>query len=137
MINQALQTEVLDLLKRLIACRSLSGEEQGVTAILQEYLKNSGFESAQIDRFGSIVAGVKGSKPGKRVLFDGHVDTVPAENASDWTTPPFEPTVRDGKLYGRGTSDMKGADAAFAVAASTVELARLEVCPAVASLPFR
>ena len=55
MINQALQTEVLDLLKRLIACRSLSGEEQGVTAILQEYLKNSGFESAQIDRFGSIV----------------------------------------------------------------------------------
>ena len=118
MINQALQTEVLDLLKRLIACRSLSGEEQGVTAILQEYLKNSGFESAQIDRFGSIVAGVKGSKPGKRVLFDGHVDTVPAENASDWTTPPFEPTVRDGKLYGRGTSDMKGADAAFAVAAA-------------------
>ena len=118
MIDQALQKEVLDLLKQLIACRSLSGEEQGVTAILATYLKNNGFETAEIDRFGSIVAGVKGEEAGKRILFDGHVDTVPAENASDWTTPPFEPTIRDGKLYGRGTSDMKGADAAFAVAAA-------------------
>ena len=118
MIDQALQNEVLDLLKQLIACKSLSGEEQGVTAILKDYLKRNGFESAEIDRFGSVVAGVRGKRPGRRVLFDGHVDTVPAENASDWTTPPFEPVLRDGKLYGRGTSDMKGADAAFAVAAA-------------------
>jgi len=118
MIDRALQNEVLDLLKQLIACRSLSGEEQGVTAILKDYLQKNGFESAEIDRYGSVVAGVKGKKPGKRILFDGHVDTVPAENASDWTTPPFEPNVRDGKLFGRGTSDMKGADAAFAVAAA-------------------
>ncbi len=118
MIDSRLQTEVTELLKQLIACPSLSGEEQGVTAILGNYLKKNGFETAEIDRFGSLVAGVKGKKSGKRVLFDGHVDTVPADNASDWTTPPFEPTVRDGKLFGRGTSDMKGADAAFAVAAA-------------------
>ena len=98
MIDQALQDEVLDLLKRLIACRSLSGEEQGVTAILQAYLLKNGFESAKTDRFGSLVAGVKGKRRGRRILFDGHVDTVPADNASDWTTPPFVPTVRDGKL---------------------------------------
>ena len=118
MIDQVLQNEVLELLKRLIACRSLSGEEQGVTAILRDYLLSNGFETARIDRFGSLVAGVKGRRNGRRILFDGHVDTVPAENASDWTTPPFVPTVRDGKLFGRGTSDMKGADAAFAVAAA-------------------
>lgn len=118
MIHQALQQEVTELLKQLIACRSLSGEEQGVTAILGTYLKNNGFETAEIDRFGSLVAGVRGREAGRRILFDGHVDTVPADNASDWTTPPFEPTIRDGKLYGRGTSDMKGADAAFAVAAA-------------------
>lgn len=118
MIGQALQTEVSELLSQLIACRSYSGEEQGVTELLKNYLKENGFETAEIDRYGSIVAGVKGNRPGKRILFDGHVDTVPAENAADWTTPPFAPTVRDGKLYGRGTSDMKGADAAFAVAAA-------------------
>ena len=68
MIDQALQKEGLDLLKQLIACRSLSGEEQGVTAILATYLKNNGFETAEIDRFGSIVAGVKGEEAGKRIL---------------------------------------------------------------------
>ena len=118
MINEALQNETLDLLKKLIACPSLSGEEQGVAEILRGYLTENGFSTAEIDRYGDLVAGAKGSRPGVRLLFDGHIDTVPADNAGDWATPPFEPSLRDGKLYGRGTSDMKGADAAFAVAAA-------------------
>lgn len=118
MISVALQHETLDLLERLIACPSLSGQEQGVANILKGYLKENGFATVEIDRYGDLVAGVQGSRPGVRLLFDGHIDTVPADNVGDWTTPPFEPVIRDGKLYGRGTSDMKGADAAFAVAAA-------------------
>ena len=118
MISEALQREVLDLLQRLIACPSLSGREQGVADILKAYLAGNGFDTLETDRFGSLVAGIKGARPGTRLLFDGHIDTVPADNARDWTTPPFAPAVRDGKLFGRGTSDMKGADAAFAVAAA-------------------
>lgn len=118
MIGEALQNEVLALLRELIACRSYSGEEQGVTRILGDYLKKNGFDTIETDRCGDLIAGKKGEKSGLRLLFDGHVDTVPAENAADWTTPPFSPAVRDGRLYGRGTSDMKGADAAFAVAAA-------------------
>ena len=117
MISAALQQETLDLLKKLIACPSLSGREQGVADILKGYLAENGF-ATEIDRYGDLVAGVRGARPGTRLLFDGHIDTVPADNAGDWATPPFEPTLRDGKLYGRGTSDMKGADAAFAVAAA-------------------
>ncbi len=118
MISEALQQEVLDLLKKLIACPSLSGQEQGVADILKGYLTENGFSTADIDRYGDLVAGARGARPGVRLLFDGHIDTVPADNAQDWTAPPFEPVIRDGKLYGRGTSDMKGADAAFAVAAA-------------------
>ena len=118
MISEALQREVLDLLQKLIACPSLSGREQGVADILKGYLKENGFPTLEIDRYGDLVAGVQGDRPGVRLLFDGHIDTVPADNAGDWTTPPFVPAIRDGKLYGRGTSDMKGADAAFAVAAA-------------------
>ena len=118
MINAALQQEVLDLLKQLIACPSLSGREQGVADILKGYLTGNGFSTAEIDRYGDLVAEAQGARPGVRLLFDGHIDTVPADNAGDWTTPPFEPTLRDEKLYGRGASDMKGADAAFAVAAA-------------------
>ena len=118
MISEALQQETLDLLKRLIACPSLSGREQGVADILKGYLGENGFSTLETDRFGSLVAGVKGDRPGVRLLFDGHIDTVPADNAQDWATPPFEPVLKDGKLFGRGASDMKGADAAFAVAAA-------------------
>ena len=117
MIGEALQRETLELLKKLIACPSLSGEERGVADILKGYLRKNGFTAVETDRYGDLVAGVQGARPGVRLLFDGHIDTVPAKNAADWTTPPFEPVIRDGKLYGRGTSDMKGADAAFAVAA--------------------
>ncbi len=118
MISEALQQETLELLKRLIACPSLSGGEQGVVQVLKGYLGENGFSTLETDRFGSLVAGVKGDRPGVRLLFDGHIDTVPADNAQDWTTPPFEPVLKDGKLFGRGASDMKGADAAFAVAAA-------------------
>lgn len=118
MISTALQNETLDLLKKLIACPSLSGQEQGVADILQGYLQENGFATVEMDRYGDLVAGVEGARPGVRLLFDGHMDTVPADNAGDWTTTPFEPTLRDGKLYGRGASDMKGAVAAFAVAAA-------------------
>ena len=118
MISESLQQETLDLLQRLVACPSLSGREQGVADILKEYLAQNGFSTLEIDRYGDLVAGVAGARPGVRLLFDGHMDTVPADNAGDWTTPPFVPVIRDGKLYGRGTSDMKGADAAFAVAAA-------------------
>ncbi len=118
MLNETLQTEVLELLKQLIASKSLSGAEQGTVELLKDYLYRNGFPVAEVDRYGSLVCGVRGSRPGRRILFDGHVDTVPADNASDWTTPPFTPVVRDGKLFGRGTCDMKGADAAFAVAAA-------------------
>ena len=118
MISEALQQETLELLQRLIACQSLSGGELGVARILKEYLGENGFSTLETDRFGSLVAGVKGDRPGMRLLFDGHIDTVPADNAQDWATPPFEPVLKDGKLFGRGASDMKGADAAFAVAAA-------------------
>ncbi len=116
---QKYKEEALSLLKELIACKSLSGGEQGMTKLLGDYLRNAGFSDVGTDRYGSLVAGIKGKNPGKRVLFDGHIDTVPAENDSAWTSPPFEPVVRDGRLYGRGASDMKGADAAFAVAAAS------------------
>ena len=118
MISTALQQETLALLKRLVACHSLSGREQGVADILKGYLGENGFSTVEIDRYGDLVAGAAGSRPGIRLLFDGHIDTVPADNHTDWTTPPFEPVIRDEKLSGRGTSDMKGADAAFAVAAA-------------------
>src|SRR5216684_4661856 len=55
-------------------------------------------------------ATLKGEGDGPKILLNGHVDVVPAE-PSGWTNDPFEPTIRNGQIYGRGAADMKGSDA--------------------------
>lgn len=61
----------------------------------------------QTDRY-NVYAQFNGEKPGKTLMFNGHIDVMPADEVEEWTTPPFSPTIREGKLYGRGTADMKG-----------------------------
>ena len=55
-----------------------------------------------------LLATARGSGGGRNLLFNGHVDVVTAEPVERWTSPPFAPEVRDGRLYGRGACDMKG-----------------------------
>ncbi len=59
-------------------------------------------------RLVNIVARVRGSGPGRRLTFNGHLDTFPVGEESAWTVPPLGGSVRDGRLYGRGVADMKG-----------------------------
>lgn len=67
----------------------------------------------------NLVSVLKGTRPGRRILLSGHLDTYPPGDAARWTTPPYQPSVRDGHLYGRGAADMKGGiAAAIAVLAS-------------------
>lgn len=117
MLTAARKEEVLSLTKALISRQSYSGQEQDVAEELKHYLAKKGFNQVETDRYGNVLGCIKGSRPGKRLLFDGHIDTVPAANPAAWTHAPFSPELVDGKLYGRGTSDMKGAVAAFTAAA--------------------
>jgi succinyl-diaminopimelate desuccinylase len=68
----------------------------------------------------SVVATHDFGHPGPTLILCGHLDVVPAGAADEWTVPPFGGTVRDGRLFGRGACDMKGAVASLAVAALTV-----------------
>ena len=81
-------------------------EEQVIQECLEKYQEgNLGHD--QTDRY-NVYATFKGAKGGKSLLFNSHIDVMPADEAEEWTTPPFEPHIRDGKLYGRGAADMKG-----------------------------
>ena len=64
----------------------------------------------------NLVARLKGSGVGRRLLLSGHLDTYPANEALPWTVDPFGGLVRDGRIYGRGAADMKGGIAASIVA---------------------
>ena len=108
----AYQMESIDELSTLVAQPSVSAHQQGLmecSKIIVEMLKKRSFE-VQIfsnDVAPIIVAERKG-KSDKTLLFYNHYDVQPAEPLDLWLSPPFEPIIRDGKLFGRGSSDNKG-----------------------------
>jgi len=109
--------DVLILTEQLVACPSITPKDAGALDILTSLLKNAGF-SVQRLVFGEVdnLFARYGTGP-HHLCYGGHTDVVPAGNLADWTSPPFTPAYRNGRLYGRGVADMKGSVAAFTLAA--------------------
>jgi succinyl-diaminopimelate desuccinylase len=114
-------SEVFDLAADLIRRRSVTPEDAGCLASIGERLERSGFRIEHL-RYGEVenlwATHGDNNQPGQGALlvFLGHTDVVPSGPEEAWQSPPFEPTVRDGRLYGRGAADMKGSVAAMVVA---------------------
>ncbi|MEX2631917.1 MAG: succinyl-diaminopimelate desuccinylase, partial [Tistlia sp.] len=112
----------LDLAQRLIRCPSVTPEEGGALDLLQGELEALGFActrlvfkeegTAPVD---NLYARLGAAAP--NFCFAGHTDVVPPGEAADWSSDPFESTIVEGELVGRGAADMKGAIAAFVAAA--------------------
>jgi len=107
----------LELAKELIARRSVTPEDGGCQQLLAARLSRAGFrcEPMQCGAVTNLWARRGTEHP--VVCFAGHTDVVPTGPLSEWHSDPFVPTVREGKLYGRGAADMKSSIAAFVVAA--------------------
>ena len=97
---------------------SYSGQEKGVAELMKRKMEEYGFDEVIIDRFGSVLGTINGKRPGKTILMDGHIDTVDVIDAPQWEHDPFGGEIADGKIYGRGASDMKGSDCAMITAAA-------------------
>ncbi|MBD8899247.1 succinyl-diaminopimelate desuccinylase [Rhodanobacter sp. DHG33] len=109
-------SDVLDLACELIRRRSVTPEDAGCQSLLAERLQRVGFRIEHL-RHGEVdnLWAVHGAG-GPTLAFLGHTDVVPSGPETSWQSPPFEPVIREGKLYGRGAADMKGSVAAMAVA---------------------
>ncbi len=104
------------LAEALIARPSVTPEDAGCLELIAERLKPLGFSFERIDRNGTSNLWARRGTSAPLMVLAGHTDVVPTGDLAAWTSPPFEPTVRDGKLYGRGAADMKSSLAAFIVA---------------------
>lgn len=116
-----LKPELVQLAQRLIRERSVNppGNEIGVARVLGAELSEIGMKVA-LHHSGpnrvNVEAVLSGSRRRPRFLFNGHTDVVPEGDHSKWTVDPFGGVVKGGLLYGRGSSDMKGALASVATA---------------------
>ena len=109
-------SEVLDLACELIRRRSLTPDDAGCMTLLATRLERAGFHCEQL-HFGDVAnLWATHGRDGPVLAFLGHVDVVPSGPETEWASPPFEPAVRDGRLYGRGAADMKSGVAAMVVA---------------------
>ena len=109
-------TPTLQLTLDLMQRRSVTPHDDGCQQLMMQRLTAIGFEAIPL-RFGEVdnFWAVRGDS-GPIVCFAGHTDVVPSGPEQQWQTPPFEPALIDGKLFGRGAADMKGSLAAMVTA---------------------
>jgi len=103
----------------LVRCPSVTPVEGGALVLLENLLTQGGFTCTRVDRGGVPNLFARWGRQGanRTFGFNGHTDVVPLGDEAAWTMPPFGAVIKDGYLYGRGSTDMKSGVAAFAAAA--------------------
>jgi succinyl-diaminopimelate desuccinylase len=114
----------LDLARELIARRSQTPDDAGCQELLGKRLAKSGFRCESLVANGVSNLWARRGDAHPIVCFAGHTDVVPSGPLDAWESDPFDPTLRDGYLYGRGAADMKSSLAAFVVAIEQFVAAR-------------
>ncbi|TWH52052.1 YgeY family selenium metabolism-linked hydrolase [Sporomusa sp. KB1] len=117
MITAEREQKIISICQALLQKKSYSGEEAGVAETLRDIFIELGYDEFFVDTYGNIIGEIRGKQPGKSLLFDAHIDTVPVVDASQWKHDPFGGELSRGRIYGRGASDMKGALSAMVAAA--------------------
>lgn len=104
------KSDLIEFAQTLVRTKSYSGEEQDIIERIKDKMKELDYDEVRIDSMGNLVGRI-GDGP-RIIMFDSHVDTVEVKDLSEWDHPPFAGVIEDGRLYGRGSVDMKSAAAA-------------------------
>jgi putative selenium metabolism hydrolase len=110
LITREIQQELIAFTQSLIRIKSMSGQEEEIIRFIETKMKSLGYDEVLIDSMGNLLGRIGTGK--KSILFDSHVDTVAVTDEDQWDVPPFSGDILDGRLYGRGSVDMKSSIAA-------------------------
>lgn len=113
-------SNTVELAQQLVRCESVTPNDAGCQKIIADRLKPLGFQNHNLrcDDVDNLWAVTKGAGP--LFVFAGHTDVVPTGPLENWSHPPFSAEIQNGKIYGRGTADMKSSIAAMIVAVERV-----------------
>lgn len=117
---------VVEFAADLVRIPSVLGDEGRVAEAVRDEMTALSFDRVEIDDAGNAIGVVEGVEPGPTILFDAHMDTVDVLPRERWTHDPFGAEIVDGRMYGRGTSDMKGALAAMVHGVGGVDRSKLK-----------
>jgi putative selenium metabolism hydrolase len=120
----ALEDEVIGFTRELIRIQSTTHNEETIVRFICEKMKSLGYDEVIIDDFGNVVGRIGNGDT--KILFDCHCDTVEVNDPDEWQADPFGGEIIDGKVYGRGAVDMKGAIAAAVYAGYAIK--KLSLC---------
>ncbi len=106
--------QLISLCARLVEAESVNppGDTRRAVAVLEDFLSGEGVAFERIARVAAkpnLVAGIDGSAPGRHLVFNGHLDTIPTGDPAAWSVPVHALTRKEGRLYGHGMGNMKGA----------------------------
>ncbi|MDN5318611.1 MAG: hypothetical protein PWR00_574 [Thermovirga sp.] len=121
MLSESRRERLIKFCQDLIRIPSLSGEEKGVAQRIAQEMESLGYDKVEFDRYGNVIGTVVLGKGGRKILFEGHMDHVGISDMSKWSVDPYGAQIKDGKIYGRGSTDMKGNLSAMVLAAAFVK----------------
>ncbi|WP_439108452.1 peptidase [Alkalihalophilus lindianensis] len=141
------KNEIIQLLRSFVQAESTQGNERYAQTLVIETLQEMGldvdvwepdgaelkghryFASSREEFTGSpnVVGVMKGKGGGRSIILNGHIDVVPAGDKTQWTDHPFSGIVKEGKMFGRGVTDMKGGNVALLLAMQAIQAAGIEL----------
>ncbi len=118
---QEIEPKLTQFLREIVAIPSLSSQEGEVAERIRQEMEALGYDEVFIDPQGNVIGRI-GNGP-KVIAIDGHIDTVDVGERANWKTDPYDPVLKDGVIYGRGTTDMKGGVASSIYAGALLKAA--------------
>lgn len=119
------QEELIRFTQEMVRCPGFSGEEADTADVVKRQMTRLDFDHVEVDSWGNVIGTIHGNIPGPTIVFDGHMDVVPVRMPELWKRDPYGAEIFDGKMWGRGSTDMKGGLAAALCAAGFMDRSKI------------